>query len=296
MAEAVQFTIASETIGATLTSLGAEMVGLATEGRELQWDGDPAVWNGRAPLLFPIVGALAGGRYRLGDDTYALPRHGFARRSLFDVVEHDGGRVVFRLAASDATRAVYPFDFVLDVTYAVDGPALAITASVGNRGDGPMPASFGFHPALRWPLPFGGARADHVVRFEHDEPAPIRRLDGDGCLLPQAFPSPVEGRTLRLRDELFTDDAVIFDRPASRRVVYGAPGCKAIAVSFEGMPQLGIWSKGGGAGFVCIEPWQGYADPAGFDGTLFEKPGVVVIAPGASHVFAMRIEVVEEVG
>ena len=31
------------------------------EGRELLWDGDPAVWTGRAPLLFPIVGVLVGG-------------------------------------------------------------------------------------------------------------------------------------------------------------------------------------------------------------------------------------------
>jgi galactose mutarotase-like enzyme len=296
MAEAVQFTIASETLRVTLTALGAEMVGLTTDGRELQWDGDPAVWSGRAPLLFPIVGALAGGRYRLGDDTYALPRHGFARRSLFDIVERDGRRAVFRLAASEATRAVYPFEFVLDVTYAVDGPALAITAVIENRGDGPMPASFGFHPALRWPLPYGKPRADHVIRFERDEPAPIRRLDGDGCLLPQAFPTPVEGRTLRLRDELFSDDAVIFDRPASRRVVYGAPGAPAIAVTFPAMPHLGIWSKGGGAGFVCIEPWQGYADPAGFTGTLFEKPGVVPIEPGKAHACGMRIELLPQFG
>jgi galactose mutarotase-like enzyme len=294
MAEAVQFTIASETIRATLTPQGAEMVGLATDGRELQWDGDPAVWSGRAPLLFPIVGAHAGGRYRLGEKTYALPRHGFARHSLFQVLERDGRRAVFRLAASEATRAVYPFDFVLDVTYAVDGPALAITADIRNHGKGPMPASFGFHPAFRWPLPYGEARADHRIRFWNDEPAPIRRLDGDGCLLPQTFPTPVEGRELRLRDELFTDDALIFDRPVSRRVVYGAPGAPAIAVSFRDMRHLGIWSKGGGAGFVCIEPWQGFADPVGFTGTLFEKPGVVVIEPGEAHACGMRIELLPQ--
>jgi hypothetical protein len=39
-----------------------------------------------------------------------------------------------------------------------------------------MSAIFGFHPALRWPLPFGRAHADHVIRFDHDEPAPVRRL------------------------------------------------------------------------------------------------------------------------
>ena len=296
MTEAVQFTIASETLRVTLTSLGAEMVGLSADGRELQWDGDPAVWSGRAPLLFPIVGALAGGRYRLGEETYVLPRHGFARRSLFEVTEQGPQRAAFRLAASEATRAVYPFDFALDVTYAVDGPALTVDVLIGNHGDGPMPASFGFHPAFRWPLPFRQARADHAIRFERDEPEPIRRLDAQGCLMARTIPSPVVGRTLVLRDELFGEDALVFDRPASRRVVYGAPGAPAIAVSFPAMPHLGIWSKGGGAGFVCIEPWQGYADPVGFTGTLFEKPGVVVISPGASHACGMRIELVPQFG
>jgi hypothetical protein len=37
-------------------------------GRELLWDGNPAFWNGRAPLLFPIVGTLAGGRTPRAED------------------------------------------------------------------------------------------------------------------------------------------------------------------------------------------------------------------------------------
>lgn len=294
MAEAVQFTIASETIRVTLSSLGAEMVGLSNDGHDLQWDGDPAVWNGRAPLLFPIVGALSRGRYLLGSETYALPRHGFARRSPFDVVSRDDSSALFRLTASETTRAVYPFEFVLDVAYAVDGAALAITVVVANRGDGPMPASFGFHPALRWPLPFGRPRAEHIIRFDREERAPIRRLDAAGCLLHAAVPTPVEGRDLILRDDLFTADALVFDQLVSRRFVYGAPGGPAIAVAFPEMPHLGIWSKGGGAGFVCIEPWHGYADPAGFDGDLFEKPGVVIIEPGTDHAFGMRMEVLPE--
>jgi len=291
MAPTNNISIASDTLRTEISPLGAELVRLASRGRDLQWDGDPAVWSGRAPLLFPIIGALAGGRYRLGDRHYALPRHGFARHSLFERAEQTPSRAGFRLVANPDTRAIYPFEFALDVVCEVSGAALSVTATVSNRGDGPMPASFGFHPALRWPLPFGAARGGHLIRFAQDEPAPIRRLDADGCLLAGALPSPVTGRDLALHDGLFTDDAVIFDRPASRRVVYGGPTGEAIAVSFPDMPQLGVWSKPG-SGFVCIEPWHGHADPAGFTGDLFEKPGVVVIAPAAQRVFGMTIEVV----
>lgn len=54
------------------------------------------------------------------------------------------------------------------------------------------------------------------------------------------------------------------------------------------MPHLGIWTKPG-AGFVCIEPWQGHASPEGFDGELADKPGMVAIMPGATESFAMSI-------
>ncbi|MEJ7661531.1 MAG: hypothetical protein WKG07_19055 [Hymenobacter sp.] len=30
-------------------------------------------------------------------------------------------------------------------------------------------------------------------------------------------------------------------------------------MQFNGFPYLGLWTKGPGAAFVCIEPWQGVA-------------------------------------
>lgn len=284
----------SEHLAADIAVAGAELRNLRDgEGRSLQWDGDPAIWSGHAPILFPIVGALAGGRYRLDGRTYELPRHGFARRSTFDVVSHDGDRAVLRLDADDATRAVWPFEFRLELAYALVDAEVRVVATVANRGDRPMPASLGFHPAFRWPLPYGRPREDHAIRFDHPEPAPVRRLDADGLLRPDALPTPVVGDTLALRDDLFDDDALILDRLDSRRVTYGATTGPRIAVRFDGMPTLGIWSKPGGAGFVCIEPWQGTADPAGSDGDLHDKPGMVVIAPGASRDFAMTIALVD---
>jgi hypothetical protein len=61
-------------------------------------------------------------------------------------------------------------------------------------------------------------------------------------------------------------------------------------VTFPDLPHLGIWTKPG-AGFVCIEPWQGHASPVGFDGELAEKPGIVPIAPGDGRRFDIAIAV-----
>lgn len=282
--------IASDALSAEFSLLGAEMRALRDEaGRDLLSDGPPEYWTGRAPLLFPIVGAVSGDAIRIDGQAFPMAKHGFARKSQFALVDHQPASATFRLEADDATRAQYPFAFRLDVTASIDGMTLTIAAHLSNPGDVPLPASFGFHPAFRWPLPWGGDRADHRLIFPQDEPAPIRRIDtGTGLVLPEPRPTPVEGDMLALRDDLFVDDAIIFDRLESRSVRFGVPGKRMIEVGFSNLPLLGVWTKPG-APFLCIEPWQGLADPAGYAGAFDAKPYVVEVAAGATRTFAMTI-------
>ncbi len=278
--------ISTPALSAEISTTGAELMRLQDRtGADLLWDGDPAFWASRSPLLFPIVGEAKANRIKVDGTTYEIGRHGFARTSTFTLVRSDAASCTFRLEASEATRRHYPFAFRLDVTYRIEAATLRMEAEVTNTGDGVMPASFGFHPALRWPLPYGTSRAAHEIVFEHDEPAPIRR-PVDGLLSTAQFPTPVHERHLKLHDDLFEDGALVFDTLASRSVVYG----DAVRVAFPHMPHLGIWTKPG-AGYVCIEPWQGHASPEGFDGELADKPGMVAIAPSATETFAMSIEV-----
>ncbi len=282
-------TIRSTGLSATINPLGAQLSVLRdADGRDLQWQGDPAVWAGRAPLLFPIVGMLAGGQYRTDGASFALPRHGFARGQRFAVANTGPAGATFRLTANAQTLGVYPFQFELDVDFAVEEASLAVTSWIRNRGARDMPASLGYHPAFAWPLPYGENRAAHFIEFENDEPAPIRRLDGNGLLLPQRFATPVANRRLMLRDELFTNDALIFDQLVSRSVTYGSEVGPRIAVSFPGVPYLGIWSKPG-ANFICIEPWQGITDPQGFNGELKDKPGSLIVRPDQAVAVGMTI-------
>jgi galactose mutarotase-like enzyme len=286
--------IASEGLTAEIDPMGAELFALRDrQGRDLLWNGDPAFWAGRAPILFPIVGALANDQYRVDGKVFHLPKHGFARRSLFEVVQAAASSTTLRLGWSEATLAVYPFRFELEIQFAVDAAALTILASVKNLDDAAdMPASFGFHPALRWPLPYGQPRAAHAIRFEHAEPASIRRIDAAGLVKPDGLPTPVIGRDLALRDSLFEDDALIFDQITSRRVRYGALEGPSLEVSFPDTALLGVWTKPG-AGFICIEPWHGWADPRGYEGDFREKPGVFLAPPGGVKTMGLTVELWE---
>ena len=280
----------STQLSAAINPFGAQLSVLRdSKGNDLLWDGDPAVWAGRAPILFPIIGELAGGAFRVGSGTYKLPRHGFARNKPFQVVSATAAEATFRLSADESTLQVYPFQFQLDVSFALQGPTLAIKSSVRNLGRSPLTASVGYHPGFRWPLPYGESRAAHFIEFERDEGPTIRRLDGHGLLAPEKDPTPLRGRRLVLDDSLFEDDVVIFEGLHSRSVTYGADAGPRLRVDFPDATYLGIWTKPSAAPFICIEPWHGIADATGFTGDFKDKLGAFSVAPGAVQELNMHI-------
>lgn len=283
-------TLRSDALSAQIAPLGAELLSLTdTQGRELMTDADPAFWTGHAPLLFPIVGRLRGDTYRLDGQSCALPQHGFARKKPFALMERHEAHALFRLEADAEIRANYPFDFRLDVAFALDGSTLTQTVTVHNMGSRDMPFSLGFHPAFAWPLPYGAPADAHRILFDEEEPAPIRRIGGEpGLIFPEALPSPVDDRTLRPTHAMFEADALIWDDLESRGLLWGAPGTPHLRIEFPDTPWLGIWQKPG-ARFLCIEPWAGMADPAGFEGDIWEKPGIIRLGPGAHRQFRLII-------
>ncbi len=288
-------TIASDELLATISSMGAELQSIDdAHGNTYLWNGDPAWWSGRAPILFPIVGALANDTHRVGETTYTMTKHGFARRSRFEVITQAADRVTFRLTESAATLAQYPYRFCLDITFHIEGTTLSTSAIVRNSDSQPIPVSFGFHPAFLWPLPGAGQSEAQAVTFEYDETEPASRINASGLVDRTEPESRIRDRQLKLSPDLFDDDALLYLSPSSRRVWFGAANGQGthLDVQFPDMPQLGIWTKPGGAPYLCIEPWYGYASPADFAGSLMDKPGTAILAIGEDKEFAMSVTVV----
>jgi galactose mutarotase-like enzyme len=199
--------------------------------------------------------------------------------------------VRFRLCDSAATREHYPFAFQLDLAFRVAGWQVETVVDVTNTGDVVLPFSFGFHPAFAWPLPGGADKAAHRLTFARDEPEAIRRLTKTtGLVLPDARPTPVVGRVLPLDSALFADDAVVWTDLHSRALRYGAAGGASLDIAFPDTPMLGLWQIPG-AHYICIEPWQGHADPEGFAGEFVTKPGLVLLSPAHTHSLHLSVTV-----
>jgi galactose mutarotase-like enzyme len=288
-------TLTNDALEVRIAPRGAELRSVRdVEDREWLWQGDPDSWARQAPVLFPVVAHLRKGVVRHRGSTYPMPTHGFAPVTDFAVVSQAAQSCILRCSADERTRAAYPFDFRLDIAFELSGTTLLQSARVTNLSDEVLPSSVGFHPGFQWPLPTSAqaAREAHVIGFEADEPHPIRRLASDG-LGPAIHPSPVQGRVIALADDLFAAGAMVFDRVASRRLWFGVPGAKGLLVDLGEMPHLGIWTRPP-ARYLCIEPWQGFSDPEGFEGELLDKPGIVRLPPAESYTRSIRLSFGQE--
>ena len=74
----------------------------------------------------------------------------------------------------------------------------------------------------------------------------------------------------------------------SEGLEFGERTGEQLRVEWLGFPDLGIWTKPG-AGYLCIEPWLGHADPVDASGEIFEKPGIATLPPGGTWQGALTI-------
>jgi len=258
---------------------GAELSSLCHEGFEYLWSGDAAYWGKQSPVLFPIVGSLRGGLYRHRGLTYALPRHGFARERPFQVRVISGREVHFSLEDDEASRLVYPFRFQLRIRYLLRETGLEVEYAVANPSEGTMYFSIGGHPAFNLPMEPGLAYGGYHLSFEQPETVGRWKLR-DGLLLHEEPGFLQYSDRIPLGHGLFAEDAVVLKGLRSSHLTLRSDkGGRGLRFGIGGWPHLGLWAPVG-APFLCIEPWQGHADPVDADGELSHKPGIVPLEPG----------------
>lgn len=264
-------TIKNEFLTVQISNFGAELKSIVDKnGEERLWQGDPAWWNGQAPLLFPVCGCLAESKYLHDGKEYEFTPHGFARKKEFALENTDGVRAVFLLKSDAGTLEIYPFEFELRVIYELKENKISVTYVVNNKTDGEMYFSIGSHEAYYCE----GKTTEYEMFFEKNEPLVNYLLDGpllNGKTEDMAY---VNG-ALTFTDEKFRElDTYIFLNTESKKVTLKRKGSeKSVSVEFAGIDNLLIW-KEPGSEFFCIEPWCGLPDYVGKPTEISKKPAI----------------------
>lgn len=291
-------TLTSATARVEIALKGAELTSFTSlaSGLEYLWQADPAQWGRHAPLLFPIVGKVPNDTYLYEGQAYKLPQHGFARDQEFQLISQDAHSLTLQRMASEASKKAYPFEFELRVRYELRGSVLTVGWHVRNPAAAPheLLFSIGAHPAFRCPLrPEAGEQfADYAFHFDH--PVTLRRqLLRGGLRSGETAPVLAGQDFLPLTYELFADDALVFDHFDFTRITLRKTDKTGpfVRMQFDGFPYLGLWTKGPGAQFVCIEPWQGVASPVGEPRELRDKEGILTLAPSQEFETSYSIEI-----
>lgn len=273
----------NEYIMANINSFGAELCSLRLkqDKTEYIWQADPKYWARYTPVLFPIVGRLANNEYLLGDKTYTLPQHGFARDMEFELLVHQDKYVQYRLLSNEETLKNYPSNFELVIGYTLKDKALIVEYTVKNRDDKTMYFSIGSHAGFRCPLLPGESFEDYYLEFSQRETVYRYPLE-NGLIVNQPEMILNNDHIIPLSYDLFNRDALIFKGLKSNSITLKSQkSSKTVMVKFDGFPFQGIWSKPNtNAPFICIEPWYGIADIAdiaGRNGQFSDKEGICTL-------------------
>lgn len=213
-------------------------------GKERLYLSDKAVFDGESPIrggvpvIFPQFGTRG-----------SLPRHGFARtrpwQPVVTRIGEDFALATVRLAADDATRAIYDHDFVAELTVMVAADRLDIEFEVMNTGDAPLEFSGALHTYLR---------VSEVETIQIDGLQGLRYLDALSG----------DEKTERA-SELIVEDAVDRVYFRSRGALLSEPH-RRLLLQHDGFCDLVVWNpwetgcaaiadlpKDGFRRFICLE-------------------------------------------
>ena len=273
---------------------GAELKSLvkADSGKEFMWQADAKYWGRTAPVLFPIVGSVWNGEYKVNGVSYKLSQHGFARDMEFSLVKEAEDELVFELKDSEESLKKFPFKFSLKIGYKIVGSKVTVSYTVSNPDDKEMYFSIGAHPAFNCDL-----NKDELL-FEKDGAAVSGSLKSNvidmscGCLSDKQIDVDTAEGIVKLTPELFDGDALIFeDKQADAVTLVSANDSDKLRVTCD-VPLFGVWSPvKKNAPFVCIEPWNGRCDRVGFEGSIEDREYGNKLAAGESFDTSFDIEI-----
>ena len=228
---------------------------------EAEFRGGKAI-RGGVPVCFPWF-ADAG-----------EPAHGFARTAAWSLADAtaDGDDVVLRfvLVSTEATRELWPHEFVFDYTVTI-GRSLSMAATVTNVGDDP----FEYELALHTYLAVEDVRKARVEGFAGGRYT--SKVEGRDDVEQVGEPA-IEGEVDRVYHG-HTADVTVID--GDRRITIGKSGSGSTVLwnpHVEKAGRMGDFGDGEWPRMLCVE-------------TAAVRPDHVTLQGGASHTLAATVSV-----
>jgi len=207
-----------------------------------------AALRGGIPVVFPQFSGFG-----------PLIKHGFARIHSWEQVASQPGKAHFRLHASDETRAIWDYAFLLDLEIAVEESRLEVGIQVTNTDSRPFDFTAALHTYFR---------VDDIANVW------IEGLEG---LAYQEHGKPYQqpNAPLRIEGEV---DRIYWNVPGAVKLHEGE-GSHTFQIEKEGFPDTVVWNPGPriSDALVDMEP-DGYRHMLCIEAVVLGQP--VRLQPG----------------
>lgn len=268
------------TDGAYALTVTPEKGGMATsftkDGEEYLWLRDKNFESTDRPrcgipILFPSCSKPDGGVHHFGGADYPIEVHGLADLVPWQVKTATDEAIELTLAPNGLTKFVYPFDFLLTMRYTLAGNTATLALTVANTGDKDLPFSVGFHPY------FAASNLDNVSFA----------IDAATCSEDAKGEQPAAPRPITLTRKPGSADSIrLLTGVKSPMVMTDAGNGHKVTVAFdESCFTNGVLWQQDAESFVCMEPWNGWANSVNEEGKR------ETLAPGEHKTFSWSITI-----
>ena len=283
------YNLKNDKLTAEISSLGAELISVMdNSGYEYIWQGDD--WQGHAPVLFPLCGRINGGKYTYRGKEYEMKLHGFAPSTEFTLVGKTDTSVTLEIAASDATRAEYPFEFRLTVCFTLDGSNLEARFTVDNLGDDALPYMIGWHPGFN--LDGGVGNTSYYLDFGNGCEPMLHPVIDRAWIAKNTVPFITKNGRYYVNDKELDDFDTLVLKNTNCEVTLAsdiAPHSVKLTYS-DNIPNFCVWRVPfKPTRFLCLEPWSNLPG----DGTEpedFDTRDMVRLPAKSSECYTMNVE------
>ena len=251
------YTIKNNNLVVEISNKAAEVHSLKKINDEYNyvWSGDPEFWSGRNPILFPQVGHTSDKTIKIDGIKREIGNHGFARNSIFELVDAKEDELTLELKENEETLKVYPYKFSLKVNYKLIDNKLVVTYRVKNNSSKDMYYGFGLHPAFACDHNY----QDTKVVFNKEEK---------------------DGKELIINQEFFDKyETYVIDK-SNATLASLLTNNRSISIEYHDYNIFAIWSKGD---FVCLEPWINHC-PDDSEIELKDREGNITLKPNEEKI------------